>query len=306
MKKFLLVCCVLIVAPILITSCSKDDNGNNPTPTTSVGYFHLGESSKWVYSNYELNWNENNVTENKLNENDTLTLQSYQQVLGKSAMIMQHHCLTPIVNTVNNASYSMYEDETTNQLFVSKDFLQIFLPELLQNAFPMITFEKDWYLFADYNSTKEHILDSFELLDFAPSNLFETLPLLEEYGIKFNGKIKLGIKKVEDKTISSGDITSINANTYQFSMYFEGEITSTDPDIKGMLDKATLIGANKFRTDFAIIDFYLSGQSGLLGILSPARELSIYSVIAETAKFSLNKLDGFEKRLINLDAKKKD
>jgi hypothetical protein len=302
MKKFLLLCCIL-AAPILITSCGKDSA--SPPPNTAVGYFHLATGSNWVYSNYKLLWDSDSTHIKQVDENDTLTLQNYQQVLGKNAMMMQHHFVNPLVNVVvTDANYAIYEDETTDRLYVSSDFMKIFLPELLQSVFPMITFDKDWYLLADYNSTKEWMLDSFELANFTSSVLYELMPMLDSNGIELNGHIKFGIRKWLDTTILFGDIIPLKANTYQMSMFFEGTATSSKEEIAKVL--AT---AGKIRIDFAQINFYLGGQSGLLGVLSPAREITITNPLLELlfdGFVSISKIDGFEKRLIKLDAKKKD
>ena len=283
MKKFLLLCCVVLTAPILITSC-KDDPAE---PSGVMGpYFNTGEGSICIYSNYIL---PTNSAIEQLDENDTLTQGSNSVVLAKNSKLMYHHFVNPFTLTSSTANYAIYEE--ANKGYVNSDFMKIFLPDFLQIAWNIVFDDDKWYLLVDDNAKSEWILDSFALV-----NAALPFPVLDSLGISFDGNLNFGIKKGKDTTIASA---SAKASTFIMTIFFEGSIKSTIPEVQ-----LVLLFFGKVRVDFVQTNFYLGPKKGLLGIYSPVQDVKAYSIAnPEVLNYPLTTNAGFDKRLISIDIK---
>ena len=294
MKKFILMCSVLLSAFVMVTSC-KDDP---VTPSTvDVAYFNVAEGSKWIYSNYRLLPTTDGYSEELLGENDTLTQGAKKIVLEKNATMMRHRFFNPLLSQASTiANYTVYEDEAENKVFVNSDFMKIFIPEVLQ-TYMDIAFDTDkWFLLADGKAVKEWVLDSFALTDTDLS--------LGEESISLNGHLKFAVKRAKDTTIASANT---KAHTYTMSAFFEGKLN---------YPSLPFISSFAVKVEFCKINFYFGSQKGLLGIFSPANDVVLVTddpvgkALLATAGFPNGypipmpiNVNGFDKRLINIDVK---
>lgn len=283
MKKYFLICCIIFTATTLITSCNKDEV---VTPSSSfASYFDSKAGTTWIYDNYHITQDNDEIFIQQMAIQDTLTQGSNKVILEKDAILMRHRFINPVISSSIVANYAIFEDKEAEKLYVNDEFLKIFIPEELQTYWDIVFDSDKWFLFADAKTTKEWVVENLPLTD-------AQLPGPSGITITLNGFLKLSGKREKDTTI-----TSINSHTYCLSIFFEGNATFSN------------IYTFPARIEFKKINFYLGEKKGLLGIYSIPNNISL-TTDDPLGKWAMSQLgypdgkfllpivlDGFDKKL---------
>ncbi|MDR0926239.1 MAG: hypothetical protein LBO69_00545 [Ignavibacteria bacterium] len=235
MRKLL----ALFTAVIILTACSSDDDPVTPTPGHD-GYFTANVGKTWVYQNTSIDSNGTATTLDKFD--DTLTFAKDTNYLAQPSKWMRHHFVEPMTNNVTNGNYALYESSTS--LFISSEFLKLFLPSMLSEVPSLGILPQAYYKIADVN-TASWTIDSFHIADFK-------LPAATE--VILAGDLKASITRKSDSTING--ISGVHV--YTMTMLMVGTATAEIP-ILGL----TPIPISAALTE---VDFYLKDGNGLIGI----------------------------------------
>jgi len=265
-KNFLSKTVIILATVIIFVACKDDPPPGPPPPPPNVNYFGTPNGSWWEYSNQRIDID---GTVSNLNVFDTLRQIKDTTVAGLNAKTMEHYFNNVLTGNVATSRYAMREDG--NKVFVSKEFFNLFLPDILVQYLGVLPNEiklADGSV-AEWNLTDIPSPDLMDLFDFSelPDNVTVT---------SITGSFKIAFKRGAD-----ANKNGYKCHSYGMRVLYDGSAS------------ISYQGSNMpipFEIVFSEVDFYLSAGVGLIQI--EARPLDIKIVVP--IPFPLNLLLGDE------------
>lgn len=271
MRKTLWLMLAALVSITIFTACEKEDT---VSPSDNTYFSGAKDGSYWIYHNAHL---DTSGVETSVNNLDSLWIVKDSTHADKKSHFMNHKFYNTITNTTNTAGYCMYESD--NQVYISSDFMKLFIPSMFQGAVDYLI-TSSWYKLADGSAVKSWVLDSMQVDSM-------TIPAGDALGdISVTGVLKMEMSR-DTGTFAEYGV----CDKYSLIVSFSG----SSPQVDAMLP---IPGQHiTFGVNFAQVDFYFAEGIGMVGIHSLPLPVEVVA-FGGAIKYPIMNTEGFKKTLI--------